>query len=189
MPFWKRQFWDMSGTLQTSRDRMVLNMDLPPDIGYPICSGKALPRRPRTFLAQIRRAPRIADIPWCIPLVVSRKVRDIMMDIDGRYLKAYPVRLERPVGVEYFVMHCVRVVSCQISPEALGRTYLGINPVVIDPARVPQDTHVFHPRVLPTVLVVTDVMRNAILQAGCTEQVFHPSQQWPLDPDWRPLVW
>ena len=174
---------------QYSRSRMVVDLDLPREIEWPIESGKALPRPPRTVLARVRKAPRIEDIPWCIPLIVSRKVRDIMMDIDGRYLKAYQVRLDRSVGVTYYVLHCLRVVSCQVTPKSKGRTSWGLDPVVINPSRVPKHTHVFHPRALVTSLVVSDVMRNAIVQAGCTGGMFLPSQQWPLDPDWRPLSW
>src|SRR5262245_61062918 len=132
----KRQFWDMSGTSARTRGRMVLEMDLPPEIEWPLVSGKPLTRRPRTFFARVEQAPRVDDIPWSIPLVVSLKVRDIMMDIDGRHLKAYPVRLHRSVGVTYCVMHCLRVVSCQVPPQAKGLSSWGLNPVVIDPSRV-----------------------------------------------------
>jgi len=177
----------MGGRSQYSRGRMVISFDLPREIEWPIVSGKKLVRPPRTLFARVIQTPHIDDIPWVYPLVVSRKVRDIMMDIDGRYLKAYPVRLSRSVGVQYYVLHCLRLVYCNVPPKALNRTDWGLDSLVIDPSRVPDNTHVFHARTLETRLNVSDVMRNAILQAGCTGGAFYPAQQWPLPPNWRPM--
>jgi len=172
-----RQFWNMSGLSERTRGRMVLELDLPREIEYPLESGQPLPCRPPTFIARVEQAPHIEDIPWCTPLVVSHKVRDIMMEIDGRHLVSYPVKLDRPVGVSYCVMHCLHILTCHDRMRVKHASGVANDPFVIDLSRVPKDTHIFHPRHYKTWFLVSDVVKTAILEAKCTGGVFYRSNQ------------
>ena len=160
-----------------TRGRMVVELDLPREIEYPLQSGQALPRRPRIFYAKVDEAPRIDDIPWCTTLVVSHKVRDIMMDIDGRHLRSYPVRLDRSVGVSYCVIHCQRILTCHDRTKVKYHSNSVRDLFVIDPTRVPKNAHIFHPRYYKTWFLVSDVVKAALLDAKCTGGVFYRSNQ------------
>jgi len=149
---------------------MLLDMDLPPEIEWPLLSGQPLPQPPPKFLARVAEAPRIEDMPWFTTLVVSHKVRDIMMEIDGSHLVTYPVKLDRSVGVSYCMMHCRRILTCH--DRTRKKDPLNWR---LDPSRVPKDIHIFHPRYFETRFLVSDVVKTAILEAKCTGGFFYPA--------------
>lgn len=149
---------------------MILDLDLPREIEWPLVSGQPLPGPPPKFLARVTKAPRIEDIPWFTALIVSHKVRDIMMEIDGHHLKSYPVKLDRSVGVSYCVMHCQRILTCH--DRTRPKDPLDWR---FDASRVPKDTHIFHPRNFKTWFLVSDVVRTAIKKAKCTGGFFYPA--------------